>query len=74
MKEWRVLVNLEYEWRIFRFYGNVLNWFVKNGMKLSSPVLCFLNRKLDKHCLSITDRKNIFEKQTGEVIVFYSKL
>ncbi len=71
MKEWRVLINLEYEWRVFRSYHKVINWLVKRHMSLSSPVLCFLNKKLDYHAMLIPGLKARYEKQTGKIVVFY---
>jgi hypothetical protein len=71
MEDWRVLVTLEYEYRAFRLYRNIVYWLIKNGMKLSSPVLCYLNRKLDQHAIAIPGLKNLYERQTGRIIVFY---
>ena len=71
MKEWKVLVILEYEWRVFRSYCKLLNWLVKQGMKLSSPILCFLNQRIDKHSLLVSAWKSDYEKLTGKIIVFY---
>lgn len=71
MKEWRVLVLLEYEWRAFRLYRKIINLFVKWGMRLSSPVLCFFSKRLDKHDILITKLKRLYENQTGKIIVFY---
>jgi len=70
MDDWRVLVGLEYEWRTFRLYCNI-NWFIRRGMKLSSPILCLLSKKSEKHGLLVSKKKNLYENQTGKVIVFY---
>lgn len=71
MKEWRALVLLEYEWRTFRCYRKLLNRLVKKGMRLSSPVLCFLNKRLDKHGVRLIGLKEDYESRTGKVLVFY---
>jgi len=71
MKEWRVLVSLEYEWRAFRLYRKAVNWLVGRGFRLSSPFLCLVNRKLDNHALLVHGLKKMFEEQTGKVVVFY---
>lgn len=71
MKEWRVLVLLEYEWRAFRLYRKFINCLVKKGMALTSPVLCFLSKRLDKHDILITRLKTFYENRTGKIIVFY---
>ena len=71
MKEWRVLVLLEYEWRAFRLYRKLINGLVKRGMNLSSPVLCFFSKRLDKHNILISRLKRFYENQTGKIIVFY---
>jgi hypothetical protein len=71
MRVWRVLLLLEYEWRVFRIYRKFVNWLVKRGMKLSSPVLCKIKRRLDKHDINLVELKRIYEKQTGQVIIYY---
>jgi hypothetical protein len=71
MRVWRVLLLLEYEWRVFRIYRKFVNWLVKRGMKLSSPVLCKIKRRLDKHDINLIELKRIYEKQTGQVIIYY---
>lgn len=71
MKEWRILVSLEYEWRIFRLYRNITNWFIRRGLKLYSPVLCALSKKMDKHGVLVSEMKYLYENQTGKIIVFY---
>lgn len=71
MKDWKVLLLLEYEWRAFRFYRKVLNWFIKKGVKLSSPILCLVGKKLDKHGTIVSKLKYLYENRTGEIIVFF---
>lgn len=71
MREWKVLAQLEYEWRAFRLYRKFINWLVKIKMKLTSPVLCFLVKQLDKHHIILSDLKHLYETKTGKIIVFY---
>jgi hypothetical protein len=71
MKRWRVLVSLELEWRVFRFYNCIITSLVNRGVKLSSPILCFLSKRMDKHIIKVYSRKNLFEKQSGKIVVFY---
>lgn len=71
MKEWRALVLLEYEWRTFRYYRKLLNRLVKKGMSLSSPILCYLNKRMDKHGVKLFGLKEGYESRTGKVLVFY---
>ena len=71
MKRWRLLVSLEVEWRVFRFYNNIITLLVHRGVKLSSPILCFLSKRMDKHVIQIHSKKNLFEKQSGQIVVFY---
>lgn len=71
MKNWRVLLTIEYEWRVFRIYRKVINRLIKKRMKLSSPILCGLNRRLSQHSIMVTKMKDLYEKQTGHVILFY---
>jgi hypothetical protein len=71
MSEQRLLFRLEYEWRVFRFYRKVMNYLVRRGMSLSSPILCYIKNRLDKHYFIIMNMKRIYEKQTGESIAFY---
>lgn len=71
MKRWRVLVSLEMEWRVFRFYNRIITVLVNRGIKLSSPILCFLSKRMDKHIMLIYSKKSVFEKQSGKIVVFY---
>lgn len=71
MKDWRVLVGLEYEWRLFRFYRKIMNFAIKRGVKLTSPVLCILSKKMDKHGVLVSQLKHSYEIQTGKIVVFY---
>jgi hypothetical protein len=71
MKEWKLLVLLEYKWRVFRLHQKILYWLVENNMKLTSPILCFLAKRLDKYGILISRLKYIFETQTGVKLVFY---
>lgn len=70
-KEWRVLFLLEYQWRVFRFYRKVINWLVKRGLKLSSPLLCTISKRSDNHGVVLYEAQKLYEKQTGKVIVYY---
>ncbi|MHB8132070.1 MAG: hypothetical protein ACYDEX_24170 [Mobilitalea sp.] len=72
MKDSRTLMHLEYEWRLFRNYSIFINWLVKRKIKLSSPILCMLKKKLEKHGFSVTKLKALYEEQTGQVVVFYN--
>jgi len=71
MREWRVLVGLEYEWRIFRIYSKLIHWFIKKKLKLTSPILCLLSKKIDKHGISVSEMKHLYENKTGKIVVFY---
>jgi len=71
MKEWKLLMQLEYEWRVFRMYRKLVNWLVKNDIKLTSPLLCFLVKRLDKLGINLSNLKYIYESQTGIKLVFY---
>ncbi len=71
MKGRRLLVSLEVEWRVFRFYNRIINFLVTKGVKLSSPILCFLSSRMDKHVMKVYTSKLLFEKQSGKIVVFY---
>lgn len=71
MKDWRVLIGLEYEWRLFRFYRKRINRKIQKGATLTSPVLCKLSKKMDKHGILVSQLKRSYENQTGKIVVFY---
>lgn len=73
MKKWRILLRLEYEWKVFRYYRRFLNYLVKKGMKFSSPLLCIISKNVDKHCAIMIKIQKLYEKKTGQVIVYYKK-
>lgn len=66
-----MLILLEYEWRLFRLYRKIVIWLIKKKIKLTSPLLCFLTKRLDKHGIIISELKYIFETHTGIKLVFY---
>jgi len=71
MKNWVILLSLEYEWRVFRYYRKLINWLVKKGIKLSSPLVCKINKIVDRHCALLTKKEKLYEKMTGIVIAYY---
>ncbi|MGF7142574.1 hypothetical protein HNQ56_000992 [Anaerotaenia torta] len=71
MKEWRILLFLEFDWRMFKFYRKLVNWLVKKGMKLSSPILCMINQGLDYCGVEMVRKQRIYERLTGQVIRYY---
>lgn len=71
MKEWKILLSLEYEWRLFRMYRKIMNRMICKGISLSSPLLCLIKRKFDKHSDTLFDLQHYYEKQTGHIIVYY---
>lgn len=73
MREWRILLLLEFQWRMFKVHRRMINWLVGKGMKLSSPVLCMINRRLDNCGVSMARQRNRYESITGEVIKYYKQ-
>ncbi len=73
MKEWRILLVLEYEWRLFRVHRKLINWLVGKGMKLNSAVLCFINRSLDNHVVILSENRQRYEQITGQIIQYYKR-
>lgn len=73
MKEWKLLMLLEFEWRIFRIQRKLINWLVGKGIKLSSGILCFINRRLDHFMVSLTENRHQYEKITGQIIQYYKQ-
>ncbi|MDF2484137.1 MAG: hypothetical protein K0R46_305 [Herbinix sp.] len=73
MKEWRILLLLEFEWRMFRVFRRLINWLVKKGMRLSSPILCMINRSLDYYGAALARQGNLYESITGEIIRYYKR-
>jgi hypothetical protein len=71
MKTWKILVCLEVEWRILRYYRRLMNLLIKRRLHLSSPPLCFLSKKMDKHGILISSLKMRYENMTGKIVVFY---
>lgn len=70
-KEWEVLLHLEYEWRLFRYYRKLLHYLVKRKMRLSSPILCFIQKRMDKHSIRLMVTQRLYEQKTGVKIVYY---
>ncbi len=73
MKEWRILLSLEFDWRMFKLHRKLINWLVGRGMKLSSPVLCLVNRGLDNFGVSLARNRRYYETITGEIIQYYKR-
>lgn len=73
MKEWRLLLSLEIDWRMFKLHRKLINWLVKRGMKLSSRVLCLVNRGLDSYGVSLARNRRYYENMTGEIIHYYKR-
>lgn len=73
MKEWRILLLLEIEWRMFKVHRRLINWLVRRGMKLSSPILCRINRSLDYYGVSMARQRKQYESVTGEIIRYYKR-
>ena len=73
MREWRILLSLEFEWKMFKLNRKLINWLVKRGIKLSSPVLCMVNRSLDYYGVSLARHRNMYENMTGEIIQYYKR-
>lgn len=71
MREWKLLMLLEYKWRIFRLYRKLLNYLLERRVSLTSPVLCFIAKKLDEYGMLISRLKCNYEMQTGVKLVFY---
>ncbi len=73
MKEWKILLVMEFEWRIFRVQRKLINWLVGKGLKLNSTILCFVNRSLDKHVVALTKNRFLYEQSTGQIIQYYKR-
>ncbi len=73
MREWRLLLLLEFDWRMFKIHRKLINWLVKRGMKLSSPILCMINRSLDNYGVALARQRHIYESITGQVIRYYKR-
>jgi hypothetical protein len=72
-KEWRILIFMELQWRVFRFIRKLVNWLVRKKVRLTSPILCRMNQCLD-HCSVILFRnKQAYEQITGHIIRYYKK-
>lgn len=71
MRRWKLLILLEYKWRVFRLYRKLLHLLVGRNVSLTSPILCFLAKRLDKYGILISKLKYNFESQTGVKLVFY---
>jgi len=71
MNEWKLLLLLEYKWRVFRLYRKLLNYLLRKKVSLTSPLLCFITKKLDKNGMMISQLKYSYEMQTGVKLVFY---
>lgn len=66
-----IIFQLEYEWRVVRFYRKIINWLVKKKIKLTSPVLCKMKNNMDKHYFILYDIQKSYELRTGETIRYY---
>ncbi len=73
MKEWKILLVMEVEWRIFRIQRKLINWLVGKGVKLNSTILCFINRSLDNHMVALTENRLEYEQITGQIIQYYKR-
>ncbi len=71
MKAWRILLLLEFNWRMFKLHRKLVHCLVNKGMRLSSPVLCLVNRRLDRYGVSLAKNGRTYEKITGETIRYY---
>lgn len=65
------LLQLEYEWRAVRIYRKIVNWLVKKRINLSSPLLCMVKGKMDKHYFILYDAQKFYELRTGQTIRYY---
>jgi hypothetical protein len=73
MKEWRILLILEFEWRIFRLHRKLINWLVGKGVKLNSTILCLINRSLDNLIVILAENRLRYEQITGQIIQYYKR-
>ncbi len=73
MKEWKILLSLEFDWRMFKFYRRLVNWLVRRGIRLSSPILCLVNNGLDNYGVSLARLRSYYENMTGEIIQYYKR-
>lgn len=73
MEQWRILLSLEFEWRMFKFYRKLVNWLVRRGIRLSSPILCLINNKLDNYGVLLARHRSSYESMTGEIIQYYKR-
>jgi hypothetical protein len=72
MKELKLLLLLEIEWRIFRIQRKLINWLVGKGFKLSSKILCFINNSLDNYVVALAENRQEYEQITGQIIQYYN--
>ncbi len=73
MKELKLLLLLEFEWRMFRVQRKVINWLVGKGFKLSSRILCFINHSLDNYMVALAENRHQYEQITGQIIQYYKR-
>ena len=73
MKEWRMLLLLEFEWRVFRIYRKLINWMVHRKIRLTSPILCMVNNWLDNSVVQLTRNRLAYEQITGQIIRYYKR-
>lgn len=72
MKELKLLLLLEIEWRIFRIQRKLINWLVGKGFKLNSKILCFINDSLDNYVVALAENRHQYEQITGQIIQYYN--
>lgn len=72
-KEWRILLLLEFEWRVFRIYRKLINWLVRRRMRLTSPILCWINKCLDNCSVVMFRNRQSYEQLTGQIIRYYKQ-
>ncbi len=73
MREWRILLVLELEWRMSRIQRKLINWLVGKGIKLNSKILCLINRSLDNRLVILTENSHRYEQITGQIIQYYKR-
>ena len=69
----KILLRMEYNWRIYRLLRKILNYMVGKGMKLNSLFVYSLSRRLEDCYDEILKYKDIYETKTGITITFYKR-
>lgn len=64
------LINIEIKWKQIRYYDLKINKMLQKGKTLYDPEVIKISHKLEKCKLKMIEKKTIFEKSTGEKIVF----